>query len=124
MDNVAIAKALFAALSAHDDAAVRSLCSPDLRLSQNNGPVLDLETMLGFNNAVGAVVKEMAYYDEIRAATPTGFVEEHNVKGTMLDGTEFTIAACVVGEVADGKITEMREYFDTASASALIAALS
>ena len=123
MGNAEIAKALFEAFAAKDDQAVRSLCAPDLRARQNNGAPMDLETLLTFNRAVHAVVKDFRYADAIRAATATGFVEEHAVRGTLPGGQTLDLAVCVVADVRDGKITELREYVDTAAAADLIAAL-
>lgn len=123
MDQAEIAKALFAALAAQDDQTVRSLCAPGLRVRQNSGAPMDLETLLGFNRSVHAVVKDFRYEDAVRAATDTGFVEEHAVRGVLPDGSALNLAACVVADVTDGKVTDVREYLDTAAAAGLIAAL-
>lgn len=123
MGNEEIAKALFEAFAAKDDQGVRNLCAPDLRARQNNGKAMDLGTLLGFNRAVHGVVKNFRYEDAVRSATAAGFVEEHLLRGTLPDGTTINLALCVVADMHDGKITELREYFDSASAAGLIAAL-
>lgn len=123
MDSVRIAEALFAALARQDDHAVRGLCAPGLQVRQNNGPVMDLETLLQFNRAVGQVVADFAYCDAVRAPTGSGFVEEHAVRGSLPDGTRLDLAVCVVADVEGGKVTTVREYFDSAAAAGLIAAL-
>lgn len=123
MDNVRIAQALFAALAGQDEPAVRRLCSPTLRVRQNNGPALDLETLLGFNRAVGRVVQGFRYCDTVCSATPSGFVEEHAVRGSLPDGTCLDLTVCVVADIAGGLVTEVREYFDSAAATGLIAAM-
>ena len=123
MGNAEIAKALFAALAGNDDQAVRSLCAPGLRARQNSGAPMDLETLLAFNRAVHAVVKDFRYADAVRSATATGFVEEHAVRGALPDGTTFDLAVTIVADISDGKITALREYLDTAAAAGLIAAL-
>jgi ketosteroid isomerase-like protein len=123
MDNSEIAAALFDAFAKGDDQTVRDLCSPDLRARQNNGEPMDLATLLAFSSAVTGVVKDFRYCDPVRSATSAGFVEEHAVRGTLPNGKTFDLAICVVADVNDGKITSMREYFDTAAAAGLIAAL-
>ncbi len=123
MDNIEIAAALFDAFAEDDDLTVRNLCSPGLRARQNNGQPMDLETLLAFSAAVTRVVKDFRYCDPVRSQTKTGFVEEHAVRGTLPSGKTFDLAICVVADVKDGKIIDMREYFDTAAAAGLIAAL-
>ena len=124
MGNAEIAKALFEALAANDDNTVRTLCAPDLRVRQNDGAPMNLDALLRFNAAVHSVVKEFRYEDAVRSATATGFVEEHAVRGALPDGTALDLAVCVVGDIKNGKVAEVREYLDTSAAAALIAALS
>lgn len=123
MSNAAIAKALFAALATVDDATVRTLCASDMRVRQNNGPPMTLDALLRFNSAVHRVVKDFRYEDAVRSATATGFVEEHAVRGTLPDGKRLDFTVCVVAAVSDGKVTDVREYLDSAAAAGLIAAL-
>ena len=124
MDNAAIAAALFAGLAADDAATVRRLCAADFMLVQNGGAPMNLETLLRFNAAVHRVVPDFGYSQTICAATASGFVEEHVAGGTMADGTALRLAVCVVAEVTDGRVTEVREYFDSAASASLVAALS
>lgn len=53
----------------------------------------------------------------------TGFVEEHKVRGTLTDGSKLDLAVCVLADVRDGKICDLREYLDTSAASGLLEAL-
>ena len=124
MDNAEIAKQLFSALAGQDEAAVRRLCAPDMRVRQNNGRPMSLDTLLRFNAAVGRAVKDFRYEDAVRSTTDTGFVEEHAVRGTLPDGTALELAVCVVAAVKDGRVTDVREYLDSAASTGLAAALS
>jgi ketosteroid isomerase-like protein len=124
MDNVDMAEALFRAFENSNEAAVRELCSPTLKAIQNHRPAMDLESLMSFTLNVNSIVKDFHYEDAIRCATPSGFVEEHSVRGTLPDGSPLQIAACVVGEVRDGKIVELREYLDGSTARGLIKALA
>lgn len=123
MGHEAIAKALFEALAGQDDERVRNLCAPNLRARQNNGAPMNLETLLTFNKAVHRVVKDFCYAEAVRSATTAGFVEEHAVRGALPGGQSLDLAVCVVANVRDGKVTEIREYLDTGAAANLIAAL-
>jgi len=124
MENTQLAVSIFDAFTRGDPDAVRSLCAPDFRASQNGGPAMNLETLLGFTAAVLKVVKGFRYEDAVRSATATGFVEEHAVRGTFPDGSPLDLAVCVVAVVKDGKITHVREYFDSKAAEGLVKALS
>jgi ketosteroid isomerase-like protein len=124
MDNTRIAEALFAALANRDDDAVRALCTTDLQVRQNNDPPMDLETVLQFNRAVHRVVKDFRYREPRRSATATGFVEEHKVVGVLPDGSNLDLAVCVVADLEDGRVSDLREYLDSGAAAGLIAALS
>lgn len=124
MDNTDICKALFEAFATGDEDRVRSLCAPGMQAWQNNNPPMDLDTLLGFSNAVLEVVKDFRYEEARRSETATGFVEEHRVRGTLPDHSKLDLAVCVVADVRDGKIYSLREYLDTAAAAGLIGALS
>jgi ketosteroid isomerase-like protein len=123
MTNAEIASQLFAALAGQDEAAVRGLCSPDLKVRQNNGPPMSLDSLLKFNRMVGKAVTGFRYEDAVCSATEAGFVEEHAVRGTLPDGKPLELAVCVVADVKDGKVTIVREYVDTAASAGLSAAL-
>jgi ketosteroid isomerase-like protein len=123
MDNTDIAKTLFAAFAEGDAETVRSFCGAGFRARQNGGDPMDLDALLGFSAAVNSVVPDLRYDNPVRAVTPTGFVEEHNVRGTLVDGTALDLAVCVVGEVSDGKIISLREYFNAVDAAAVVKAL-
>lgn len=124
MNNEEIATTLFKAFESGDMDTVRSLCAPDFRARQNLNPEFDVHTLVKFSQAVSAVLQDFRYEDIKRAATATGFVEEHMVRGTLQDGSELTIAACVVADIEDGKIRHLREYLDSAAAAGLLKALA
>lgn len=124
MDNTELAEALFEAFAKGDADAVRGLCAPDMRARQNNAAPMDLETLLGFALAVQRMVGNFRYEEAVRSATATGFVEEHAVRGRLPDGSELDIAVCVVADVRDGKVVDVREYLDGVAAAGLIDALS
>jgi len=124
VNNEEIAAVLFKAFETGDMDTVRSLCATDFRARQNLNPEFDIDTLVKFSQAVSAVVQDFRYEEIKRAATATGFVEEHMVRGTLEDGTKLTIAACVVADIENGKIRHLREYLDSAAAAGLLKALS
>lgn len=59
-------------------------------------------------------------YEELRVQpTPTGYVEQHVLRGTGRDGSAFEVPACLVVTVTDGLITRLDEYIDTAGVAHL-----
>ncbi len=118
-----IAKMFFVATAAGDKDAIRAICSSNLIASQNGAPPMDVEALARFAAAVKRVVPDFRYENASRADTQNGFVEEHDVCGTLPDGTALNLAVCVVADIRDGKITALREYLDSASAAGLINAL-
>lgn len=123
MTNTEICAALFSAFASGDDEQARALCAPEL-VALQNGAAMDLDALLQMSRVVRAAVTNFRYEAAVRSATETGFVEEHAVRGTLPDGSELDLAACVVGEVRDGRVVALREYLDSAAAAGLLKALS
>ncbi len=124
MSNSQIARTLFDAFEAGDEQTIREICSADMTARQNLNPEMNLDTLLGFSLAVNKIVPDLHYEHIVCSDTGTGFVEEHEVCGSLPDGSELRICACVVADIEGGKIVSLREYVDTASAQNLLAALS
>lgn len=122
--NLELAQRFFAASSAGNTEAMAALCSDRILVQQNGGDALGLTALLGFAAAVKAAAPDFRYENAIRYDTGTGFVEEHDVRGTVKDGSAFKVAVCVVATVEDGRIATMHEYLDTAAARPLVEALS
>lgn len=124
VDNTALCEALFDAFEKGDAERVRAMCTSDMQAQQNNNPPMDLDSLLEFSRAVLRVVKDFRYENAKRSDTATGFVEEHNVCGVLPDGSDLDIAVCVVADVSNGKVCQLREYLDVSAAAGLIKALS
>lgn len=123
-DHIRIARTVFDAFQSGDSEAARQVIAEDFRGSQNGGPEMDRETLIGFATAVRAKVPDFRYEDIVCSATDEGFVEEHTIMGTLPDGEELNLRLCVIGTIADGKITQLREYLNTAAAMGLAKALA
>ncbi len=124
MSNIELAETLFAAFTRGDEPAVRRLCSENLQAIQNFAQPMSLDSLIKFSLAVNRLVKDFRYEDAIRTETSSGFVEEHRVCGTLPDGGELNLSACVVAEVKQGRIVVLREYLDGAAAVGLVKALN
>lgn len=118
-----IAKEFFQATAAGDAEKLTSLCREDFRGSQNGGPEMNVKSLIWLSTAVKKALPDFRYENAKRSATESGFVEEHDVCATLPDGSELRAQVCVVAEIENGKITVMREYFDSAAAAPLMAAL-
>ena len=123
MDMIKIARRFFTALEVSDLESARALCADEFTGSQNGGPPMDLDALMQMTAAVHQVIPDFRYENAVRWETPSGFVDEHDVCGTLPDGSSFRLVLCVVGEVAGGKIVKLREYVDSAAAAGLIKAI-
>lgn len=123
-DNTQIARAMFDAFQAGNMGAAREILADDFTGSQNGGPAMSRDVLLGFSGAVKTAVPDFRYDEIVCAATPDGFVEEHTVRGTLPDGEALELRLCVVGTIAGGKVTSLREYLDSAGAAGLAKALA
>ena len=124
MESIAIAEALFGAFVSGDDEKARELCAPDAQAVQNHAPPMSLDELLAFSASVRHVMPDYHYAEVVRTTTASGFIEEHSVRGTLPGGEELRLAACVIGEVRDGRITHLREYVDSFAARGLVKALA
>ena len=123
-DNTSLARAIFDAFQNGDSDAARAVLAEGFEGSQNGGPAMDRDRLLGFSLAVKAKLPDFRYEDIVCEATPTGFVEEHTVRGTLPCGEKLGLRLCVVGSVENGNITSLREYLDSAGAAGLAKALA
>jgi ketosteroid isomerase-like protein len=120
---MALATAFFRASAAGDGDALRALCAPDWAGQQNGGHAFDVDALVRLSTAAKRALPDFRYENVRRAATSEGFVEEHDVRATLADGSALSLPVCVVADVRNGKILHMREYFDSRQAEPLLAAL-
>ncbi len=118
--NLELCDLFFAAISRGDIDAVRAIYAPDAVIWHNDEkaeqtPDRNLK-VLGW---VTRNIKDMRYEEVRRHATPTGFVEQHVLRGVAPNGAPLEIPACIVCEVREGRITRLDEYLDSAQTAAL-----
>ena len=119
--SLALAERLAAAIDANDlDALREEIYTPDVVVWHNDDQHEQrVEENLKVLNWLHRKVGNKRYEDVVRQATPTGYVEQHVLRGTAPNGTEFEIPACLVVTVTGGRISRIDEYLDSQAAAAL-----
>ena len=114
-----VADDLFAAIERGDVDAVRAIYSPDAVIWHNNDEVEQtVDQNLAVLRWVCDNLAERAYEDVRRHEWDGGFVQQHVLRFTR-GGERLGVPACIVATVADGKITRIDEYLDSAQAARL-----
>lgn len=118
--NLEVCDQLFSAIMRGDVDAVRGIYAPDAVIWHNNdqveqSPDENLRTL----RWVTTNVKELRYEDMVRHGTPTGFVQQHVLRGIAPNGKALELPACIVCEVKEGRITRLSEYLDSAQTAVL-----
>ena len=78
-------------------------------------PPTDLRTK------VEALIRSYAYTEIRRSATDDGFVQQHVLVATNRAGQRVEVPACIVVRIADGHITRLDEYIDSANVAQIMA---
>lgn len=123
-NHLSLCTQFFEATASGDATALESLCAEDFTGQQNGGPEMSRSQLIRFSVAVKRALPDFHYDKQHPQATETGFLEEHLVCCTLPDGTALQMPVVVVADVEAGKITAMREYFDSVQARGLMKALS
>ncbi len=119
-DVLALADRFFAAIPIGDLETVREIYAPDAVIWHNNDRA---EQTVAQNLAVLEwLTKNVAgiRYDDVRRhVTPSGFVQQHVMRGRAANGKAFELPACILCTVVDGRITRLDEYLDSAQVAVL-----
>jgi uncharacterized protein len=108
------------ALEGDDLEKVRAFYAPDARLWHNTDDIaqdmdISMKSMKWFmRNLPGR-----RYRVQRREALHDGFLQQHVLEATLPDGTPWSLKACVVIKMANGVITRLDEYMDSAETAAL-----
>jgi ketosteroid isomerase-like protein len=115
------AERLFKAIERGEVATIREIYAPTAKIWHNNdGATQTVEQNLAVLGWVVANISEIAYTEIRRQPTPTGFVQQHVMRGRLKSsGKEFSLPACIVCTVEGGRITRLDEYLDSAHTAAL-----
>jgi len=119
---IALANRFFAAIQAGDCDTVDELYSPDATVWHNydqvdQGREQNLKVLAWLCRRILGL-----RHDEIqRVVTPDGFVQQHVLRGTAPDGSPLEVPAMMRVYCADGRVSRIEEYLDTAQTTALTA---
>ncbi len=120
-NHLEVAERLFAAITRADIAGVRDVYAPNCVIWHNHDSAeQNVETNLKVLGWVTKNVKDLRYEEIRRQETPTGFVQQHVLRGIAPSGTAVAIPACIVCRVENGRITRLDEYIDSAQIMALL----
>ena len=115
-----LADRFFAAIPKGDVATLRALYAPDAVIWHNHdGKAQSVAENLRVLEWVARNVRGIRYEDVRRHVTPTGWVQQHVLRGAAPSGKPLEIAACIVFAVAAGRVTRVDEYLDSAQVEAL-----
>ncbi len=122
MSNDDVAEQLFAAIENGDVGAVRDLYSPDAVIWHNtDGCEQSADQNLATLTWVVENLAERCYENVRRSVTDRGFVQQHMMRWTRADGTRAEFPACIVATCANGLITRIDEYLDSAHVARITA---
>ena len=110
---------LFTAIEAGDVDAIRAIYSADAKVWHNSDNIAQsVEENLAVLKWVTTHIKGLKYTEVRRQPTPTGFVQQHVLRGQFGD-KEIALPACIVATVEGGHITRIDEYLDSAQTAIL-----
>jgi ketosteroid isomerase-like protein len=118
-DALDIAERFFRAVESGDLDAVRAIYAPDAVVWHNHDR--QEQTVEENLRVLGWVARNLPgrrYNVRRRVVIPGGFMQQHVLEAETAGGP-FTMPACVVCEVKDGRITRLEEYLDSAQAGHL-----
>jgi ketosteroid isomerase-like protein len=114
-----LAERFFTAVERGDLEAVRALYAPEALIWHNHdGKEQTVEQNLRVLAWVARHLPGRRYRVRRRVAIPGGFLQQHVLEGETRNGP-FSMPACIVCEVAGGRITRLEEYLDSAQAGHL-----
>jgi ketosteroid isomerase-like protein len=117
----AVAERLFSAIEAGDIDTVRALYAPDVAVWHNHdGRVQSLDDNLRVLGWMTRHLPGARYTDVRRSFTDSGFVQQHVLVATNRAGRQVAVPACIVADVAGGRITRLDEYLDSAHVAQLM----
>jgi uncharacterized protein len=116
----ALAARLVTCIEAGDIEGVGACFGPEATVWHNDdGLTVSATKVLRVLAWLARNVTGLRYEVARRAATADGYVQQHVLRGTTADGSELALPACLVVRVAQGRITHLDEYLDSAGTAAL-----
>ena len=118
-DALDLAERFFRAVERGDIDQIRAIYAPDARIWHNHDR--KEQTVDENLRVLGWVAKNLTnrrYRVERRVAIPGGFLQQHILEADTAGGP-FSMPACFVVQIKDGRISRLEEYLDSAQAAHL-----
>ncbi len=120
----ALADRFMRAIERGDADEIAACYAPDARIWHNNdgkeqGPEENLKVLRWVERRLA----NRTYRVVARRAFADGYVQQHLLNGTLPDGAAFSMPACLVVTVKDGRIARLEEYLDSAHVQPLLSAI-
>lgn len=121
-----VAERFFTAIQSQDLEAVKAIYAPDAVIWHNTdgldfkgqSPEENLKT-LAF---IGKVLRHYHYDVVRREALANGFLQEHVMRGETTLGEPYALAAVIICDIKDGRITRLHEYMREADVAPVMRA--
>jgi ketosteroid isomerase-like protein len=118
-DALDLAERFFSAVERGDIDAVQAIYAPDARIWHSHDEAeQSVEENLRVLAWMARALPGRRYRVQRRVAIPGGFLQQHILEATTAGGP-FSMPACVVVEVRDGRIARLEEYLDSARVAEL-----
>ncbi len=112
MDHVEIAKRFIAAIDAAEPAAIRQIYAEDARIWHDfDGVEQTVDENLGLLKQLRTVMPSAHWHLGRIESLPDGFLLTYELKA-IIGGKELATPACVIGTVANGRITYLQEWIN------------
>lgn len=116
-----LAERFFAAIPKGDLGTVRAIYAPDAAIWHNNDRLTQtVDQNLAVLEWVTKNITGIRYENVRRHVTPSGFVQQHVMRGTAPSGKPLELEACILCTVVGGRITRLDEYLDSAQVAVLL----
>ncbi len=111
-----VANKLFDGIESGNVAVLREVYAPNVEIWHNTDLLVqtvddNVATLQGFVSRIA----NRRYENRRLDVFPGGFVQQHRLTGQRKDGQKVELHACIVCKVANGRITRLDEYFDSAA---------
>ena len=121
-DILAFAEHFVTSIERGDTAAVRACYAPDAKIWHNtDGVEQTVDQNIERVKWLVSTLPDCHYRILRRVALENGFLQTHVLEGTRPGGERFRLDACVIVTMANGVITRLDEYLDSAQTYAAVA---
>lgn len=113
-ENFSIGERFMAGLERCDIEATREIYAVDAKLWHNFDQSFqsveeNLKTLQWMHRKLSDIVYEIV----VRESIPSGFYQQHILRGVLASGEKFAMPACAIVKIAAGRIVSIDEYLDS-----------